>query len=365
MHRALSLAEKGLFTTDPNPRVGCVIVRDGTIIGEGWHERAGEPHAEVNALRAAGNRARGADAFVTLEPCSHTGRTPPCADALVAAGVRKVWVAQQDPNPQVSGQGLARLRQAGIEVESGLLATEAEALNPGFLKRMRSGKPWVRLKSGVSLDGKTALSNGESQWITSPQAREDVQYWRARSSAVLTGVDTVLADNPSLTVRSAFIRNQSPGGLRQPLRVVLDRNLRIPEDCTLLTDGGAIKVFTSEAGIRLKPELAARLDDAGALEVVDPGAGLDAVISRLGDLACNEILVEAGGKLTGAMLHERCWDEYCIYMAPRLLGPGSRDMADIPPVQSLGHTLDFAVSDVRCIGPDVRMILTPVRNPLA
>ena len=228
MAQALRLAERGLYTTSPNPRVGCVLVRDGKMLGEGWHHRAGEPHAEVLALLAAGEQARGANAYVTLEPCSHHGRTPPCADALIAAGVARVVVAVQDPNPQVAGQGLAKLRAAGIVVESGLMEAAARELNIGFFARMTRGRPWVRSKIAMSLDGRTALNNGTSKWITSAAARQDVQHWRARSCAVLTGIGTVLADNPQLNVRDAETS-------RQPLRVVLDSQLRLPLTSRILS----------------------------------------------------------------------------------------------------------------------------------
>src|SRR6185312_12585258 len=243
MFRAIALAVHGLETTDPNPRVGCVIAQGEEIVGEGWHERAGEPHAEVNALRAAGPRAVGATAYVTLEPCSHHGRTPPCVEALIAARVARVIFALEDPNPRVSGRGAEALRRTGVIVASGLMAAEAAQINFGFLKRMRSGRPWVRVKLAMSLDGRTALANGASQWITGPAAREDVQHWRARSSAILTGIGTVLADDPRLNVR---LPDPSPGRpRRQPLRVVLDSGLRIPPDAKLLTGDGNVLIITA------------------------------------------------------------------------------------------------------------------------
>src|SRR5512135_2431955 len=292
MARALCLAERGLYTTAPNPRVGCVLVKDGKIIGEGWHERAGEPHAEVHALRAAGGAARGATAYVTLEPCSHHGRTPPCADALIAAGVSRVVSAMQDPNPLVAGQGLQKLSDAGIEVECGLMEAAARELNIGFVSRMTRGMPWVRSKIAASLDGRTALANGTSKWITGEAARRDVQHWRARSCAILTGIGTVLADDPQLNVRSME-------SARQPLRAVVDNGLRIPPAARLLQQPGAVIYTATQDAQKI-----AALEKSGARVAVLADAGgqvdLSAVLRDLAERGCNEVLVEAGSKLNGA-----------------------------------------------------------------
>ena len=279
MARAMRLAERGLYTTDPNPRVGCVVVNNGEIVGEGWHCRAGEAHAEVHALRQAGARAVGAEVYVTLEPCSHHGRTPPCADALIAAGVVRVVSAMEDPNPRVAGEGLARLRQAGIRVETGMMQKEAEALNPGFVRRMRHGLPWVRCKLAMSLDGRTALANGNSQWITGDAARRDVHKWRARSSAIMTGIGTVLADDPAMTARPepALLAQLDCGTeINQPLRVVLDARLRTPTSARILVREGRVRLFAAT-----KADGAAALEDAGAsIDNVPPGGdgtGVDAL----------------------------------------------------------------------------------------
>jgi len=298
MRRALELAERGLYTTDPNPRVGCVLVRAERVVGEGWHERAGQAHAEVNALRAAGDAAAGATAYVTLEPCAHTGRTPPCTQALIEARVSRVVYAIGDPNP-VSGAGAAALRAAGIEVQGELLAAEARALNPGFFKRMQSGLPWVRVKLGASLDGRTALANGASRWVTGPPARQDAQRFRARSSVVLSGSGTVLADDPALNVRI-------DGATRQPLRVLLDSELRVPPTARMFDREGPALVFTASTDAGRLGELARR----GVLvESVPraPGGGLalQTVLRRLAELAANEVWVEAGARLAGALLQAR------------------------------------------------------------
>lgn len=369
MARALELAERGLETTHPNPRVGCVIAQGEEVVGEGWHERAGEPHAEVNALRAAGPRAVGATAYVTLEPCSHHGRTPPCVDALIAARVARVVFALEDPNPRVSGRGAEALRRAGVRVESGLLSAEATQVNPGFLQRMRSGRPWVRVKLAMSLDGRTALANGASQWITAPAAREDVQHWRARSSAILTGIGTVLADDPRLDVR---LPDPPSGGPRlQPLRVVLDAGLQTPPSARMLTSGGSVLIMTaahhhteSEAGLAARrAALAAR---GAAIEEVPAVAGAGAtrlslpdVLDRLGRREINELWVEAGPRLAGALLRQALIDELIIYVAPKLLGPQARPLIEMAELRNLIEAPDFAVLETRQIGEDVRLRLRP------
>lgn len=347
MAEALRLAEQGLYTTSPNPRVGCVLVADGALAGSGWHMRAGEPHAEVYALREAGAAARGATAYVTLEPCSHHGRTPPCADALIAAGVARVVVAMTDPNPQVSGRGIARLKDAGIVVECGLMESAARALNSGFIRRMERGVPLLRGKMGMSLDGRTALANGASQWITGADARLDVQRWRARSCAVLTGIGTVLADDPLLNVREFPTT-------RQPQRVVLDSALRIPLDAKIL-QGGAL--IYAAAGCERKIR---QLADMGAEVVCLPGADgrvdLDAVLRDLARRGCNEVLVEAGSVLNGALLGAGLMDELLLYVAPQLLGDMARGVASLGELTSLDQRVDLTWRDVRQVGRDLRII---------
>lgn len=348
MAQALRLAERGLNTTSPNPRVGCVLVRDGNMVGEGWHERAGEPHAEVHALRAAGEAARGSTVYVTLEPCSHHGRTPPCADALIAAGVTRVVVAVQDPNPQVAGQGIAKLRAAGIEVECGLMEAAARELNIGFFTRMARGMPWVRSKIASSLDGRTALANGESKWITGAAARQDVQHWRARSCAVLTGIGTVLADDPQLNVRE-------PDTVRQPLRAVVDNGLRLPLDARLLQQHGVV-VYTSTQDT----QKSIALEQAGARVVVLPDADgqvdAAAVLRDLAAQGCNEVLVEAGSKLNGSLLQAGLVDELLLYLAPQLLGDMARGMARLGELTSLDQRINLEWQDVRYAGKDLRIV---------
>ena len=346
MAQALRLAERGLYTTSPNPRVGCVLVKDGAVVGEGWHERAGEPHAEVHALRAANDMARGATAYVTLEPCSHHGRTPPCADALIAAGVARVVVAMQDPNPLVAGQGLAKLTAADIEVASGLLAAEATELNIGFVSRMTRGRPWLRLKVAASLDGKTALNNGASQWITGPAARRDAHTWRARSCAVLTGIGTVRDDNPRLTAREVPTT-------RQPLKVVIDSRLETPPDAAVL-EGGNVLIAAVEDNAR-----GAALTARGAEIVLLPnGQGkveLAALLQELGRRGINEVLAEAGTRLNGSLLREGCVDELLIYQAPLLLGDLARGMFGLAELTDLTGARHLNIIERRVVGADFRI----------
>ena len=350
MARALELARRGLYTTTPNPRVGCVIVNAGAVVGEGWHERAGEPHAEVYALRAAGERARGATAYVTLEPCAHQGRTPPCKDALIAAGVARVVSAMEDPNPQVAGKGHAALRVAGIAVASGLLEAEARDLNIGFVSRMTRGTPWVRLKVAASLDGRTALANGTSQWITGPEARRDGHAWRARACAVLTGIGTVKDDDPQLTVREV----ETP---RQPMRVVVDSRLETPPTARVLGEGTLI--FTAAMDEQRAAPLRAQLRAMGAEIVVLPNAQgkveLPDLLKELARRGVNEVHVEAGYKLNGSMLREGLIDELLVYLAPSVLGGAAQGMFNLPEMQALtqAHKLEFM--DVTRIGPDMRV----------
>ncbi|MGH8403339.1 MAG: bifunctional diaminohydroxyphosphoribosylaminopyrimidine deaminase/5-amino-6-(5-phosphoribosylamino)uracil reductase RibD, partial [Gammaproteobacteria bacterium] len=346
--------EQGLYTTDPNPRVGCVIVKDGQVVGRGFHRKAGEAHAEVNALAEAGAQARRATAYVTLEPCVHFGRTPPCADALIKAGVARVIAAMQDPNPKVAGKGFEKLRAAGIETAHGLMEAEARKLNPGFINRMDRGRPWLRSKLAVSLDGRTALANGISKWITGEAAREDVQHWRARSSAILTGIGTVVCDDPSLTVRLGDQRE-----LRQLSRVVVDSKLRIPATAKLFQGGGKVYIATIETD----PARHKALEDAGAIPIELPAFGgrvdLVALMRHLTKLECNEVLVEAGATLNGALLQAGLLDEFVVYMAPCVLGDTARGMFHLPPFENLGQRLELQLTDVRMLGRDLRILAAP------
>ena len=374
MAQALRLAERGLYSTSPNPRVGCVLVKDGVVVGSGWHERAGEPHAEVHALREEGEAARGATAYVTLEPCSHHGRTPPCAEALVEARVARVAVAVQDPNPEVAGTGIALLRAAGIAVDCGLMETEARELNIGCLARMTRGLPWLRSKIAMSLDGRTALKNGVSQWITGEAARQDVQRWRARSCAVLTGIGTVLVDDAQLSVREITT-------VRQPLRVVLDSGLRMPPSARMLQPlpspaggrgaGGEGRVLIYTA--MQDAEKSAVLEQAGAIVCVLPDSDgqvdLSAALRDLAQRGCNEVLVEAGSTLNGALLRAGLVDELLLYVAPQLLGDAARGMAQLGELTSLEQRIELEWQDVRHVGEDLRILakvekVNPPQSPL-
>jgi diaminohydroxyphosphoribosylaminopyrimidine deaminase/5-amino-6-(5-phosphoribosylamino)uracil reductase len=357
MRRALELAARGLYSTQPNPRVGAVLARDEAIVGEGWHERAGEAHAEPIAIRAAGERARGATAYVTLEPCSHHGRTPPCVDVLLAAGVRRVVYALGDPNPKVNGAGAARLKAAGVAVQAGLLAAEAEALNEGFLMRMRHQRPFVRLKSAASLDGRTALANGVSKWITSDAARADVQRWRAQSGAVLTSAATVLADDPRLDVRIA-----AP---RQPLRVVLDRRRAVRKRARILAPPGDVLIFAAPSRAQVAGAGDERLEAARIERVRVQRAHLDleSVFRRLAELEINDVLVEAGPRLSGALFAAGLVDEWLLYMAPKLLGKDARPLAKLSGLKRLDAAPGFALLESTIVGPDLRLRLRPVKNP--
>ncbi|CAH1904458.1 fused diaminohydroxyphosphoribosylaminopyrimidine deaminase/5-amino-6-(5-phosphoribosylamino)uracil reductase [Candidatus Nitrotoga sp. HW29] len=355
MAKALQLAERGLYTTSPNPRVGCVLVRDDKIVGEGWHQYAGEPHAEVHALRAAGEAARGATAYVTLEPCSHQGRTPPCADALIDAGVARVVAATQDPNPQVAGQGIAKLRAAGIEVECGLMEIAARELNIGFFSRMTRSLPWLRSKIATSLDGRTALNNGTSQWITGAAARQDVQHWRGRSCAILTGIGTVLTDDPQLNVREQKLEASGIKTIRQPLRAVLDSQLQLPLTARILRDGNVV-IYTATPDLQKM----AALKKLGVRVVVLPDiSGRVDLIAMLRDLAasgCNEVLVEAGSILNGALLQAELVDELILYIAPQLLGDKARGMAQLGELTMLDQRIELEWQDVRNVGKDLRIL---------
>ena len=352
MARALKLAERGRFTAHPNPVVGCVLVRNDKIVGEGWHEITGEAHAEINALQAAKKNAQGATAYVTLEPCAHHGRTPPCAEALIEAGVAKVVVAMLDPNAAVAGRGLRRLNDAGIDVQIGLMQDVAANLNRGFLKRVTRGRPFVRLKIACSIDGAIAMANGESQWITGPEARNDVQRLRARSGAVMTGIGTVLADDPSLTVRDKTINT---GGL-QPLRVVLDSTLRMPQSARMLSLPGHTLVCC--IGKRGGGDFASANAEVMSFPEFEGRVDVDAVLEELGNRQVNEVLVEAGPELLGNMLDRALVDELVIYQAPQILGSQTRRMADTPSWASLADRRELQFTDVRRIGRDTRITTT-------
>ncbi len=351
MTRALRLAERGRSTSHPNPSVGCVIVRDGEVVGAGFHSRAGQAHAEPQALQQAGERARGAEMFVTLEPCSHFGRTPPCVDAVIAAGIRKVWAALEDPNPKVAGQGFARLRAAGIEVEVGLLQSEANRVHRDYLTRMRRGRPWLTLKLGASLDGRTAMANGESRWITSSEARADVHRLRAEAGAVLTSSATVLADDPELTVRL-------PGDWRQPDRIVLDSNGRVSPGAKVWASG-ARRYWISQGATPA-------IDGVTALTVASGDDGhlsLPAAMAALGEQGVNAALVECGPTLAGALLQAGLVDELLAYVSPSLLGHDARPLVRLPGLERLSQRIALEWRDVRRVGDDLRLTLQPRAAP--
>ncbi|HEX7325644.1 MAG TPA: bifunctional diaminohydroxyphosphoribosylaminopyrimidine deaminase/5-amino-6-(5-phosphoribosylamino)uracil reductase RibD [Rhodanobacteraceae bacterium] len=399
MARALRLAARGLFTTHPNPHVGCVIVRDGAIVGEGWHQRAGEPHAEVFALRAAGERARGATAYVTLEPCAHRGRTPPCADALLAAGVARVVMAAEDTNPRAGG-GAARLRAAGVAVESGLMRAAARELNRGFFSRFERGRPWVRVKLAMSVDGRTALANGDSKWITGEPARADVARWRARSSAILTGAGTTRADNPRLTVRlRAEVPSPAGRGCREaagegslprsaaaststvplppaplpggdgrnfvpPLRVVLDARLdAVPAGANLLDGSASTLVLHAPDAVAADGRYAG-VERASVALGADGRLDLPAVLHMLAARRVNELQVEAGPTLCGALLERGLVDELLLYVAPTFLGDAARALLALPPLSDMAARVHLRVIERRRIGADLRVLLRPVAAQL-
>ena len=359
--RAVKLAARGLYTTDPNPRVGCVLVKNGRVIGEGWHERAGGPHAERVALAHAGRAAAGATAYVTLEPCSFSGRTGACATALIEAGIARVVCSGIDPNPKVAGDGIDGLRDAGIPVDVGVARDAAAALNPGFISRMTRGRPLVRSKLAVSLDGRTALANGQSQWITGGAARADSHRWRARSSVVMTGIGTVLGDNPCLDAR---LPAPAPA-VTQPVRVVLDSSLQTPPDAKVLSKPGEVLIFTNQAESSAGSDLlaqAATIERVGGSRHCD----LTQVLDRLGELQFNEVWVEAGSELNGSLIREGLIDELVIYMAPQVLGTSSMGMFAIDSLVSLEQRISLSYQDVRRIGDDLRIVARPstVASPL-
>jgi len=356
MARAIQLAEKGLYSTQPNPRVGCVIVADKRVVGQGYHRQAGGPHAEIHALQQAGAAARGATAYVSLEPCSHQGKTPPCADALIEAGVGRVICAMLDPNPLVAGRGLEKLKLAGIETHCGLLQAEAEALNPGFIKRMKTGLPWVRLKLAMSLDGRTAMASGESKWITGEHARADVQKLRARSSVVLTGSGTVRADNPSMNVRISARELGTELAPFQPLRAVIDSELRIDANSQILQLPGECVVFCNtrtdasdfkDGQVIVSPEKDGKID-------------LRAVMQWLAARQANEVHVEAGSRLAGALLQQRLVDEIIIYMAPHIMGDAAMGLFHLPGLEKMSQRIDLEIQQIRPIGKDWRMRARPL-----
>lgn len=361
MARALRLAERGLYTTMPNPRVGCLLVKEGKVVAEGWHIRAGEGHAEVNALRIAGDAARGATAYVSLEPCSHTGKTGPCSQALIAAGIARVVYAMEDPNPLVSGRGLDMLRDAGIEVDGPLFEDQARALNPGFIKRMERKLPWVRCKMAMSIDGRTAMANGESKWITGPKARSDVQRLRARSCALITGIGSILQDNSSLTVRAAELglENAELIAGQQPLRVILDSRLRLPRNALILQQPTPILLVhngdpantTQLSGWPDHVELLALPGSVGRID-------LEALLRELAKRQCNEVMVEAGAELSGSFLRRGLLDEIVIYMAPKLLGDKSKGLFALP-LDSISAALSLKITDMRAVGQDWRITAIP------
>lgn len=392
MARALRLAERGLFTTQPNPRVGCVIARGSEIVGEGWHQRAGEAHAEVFALRAAGARAHGATAYVTLEPCSHHGRTPPCADALIEVGIARVVFAAGDPNPKVAGAGVRRVREAGIDVECGLMRDAARELNRGFCSRFERGRPWVRVKLAMSMDGRTALANGESKWITGEAARADVQRWRARSSAVLTGAGTARADDPRLTVRLRDsephprpnlplegeglhqgdhselllpLQGEGPGGDGIAaegftlLRVVLDARLDAMEAGAHLLDGSALTLVLHAPGVRPKDDRYRRVELAAVPVDARGRVDLAATLRLLAERHVNELQVEAGPNLCGALMERNLVDELLLYVAPTLLGDSARPLLHLPAISGMTDRGDWRAVDRRPIGHDQRVLLRP------
>lgn len=352
MARALQLAEQGLWTTTPNPRVGCVLVSNGEIVGEGWHVKAGEPHAEVHALRMAGARARGATAYVTLEPCAHFGRTPPCAKGLIEAGVGRVVAAMQDPNPLVAGKGLAMLADAGIATASGLLENEARELNIGFVSRMTRGRPWLRLKAAASLDGKTALNNGVSQWITGPEARRDGHRWRARACAILTGIGTVRDDDPLLNVRDVETS-------RQPLRVVVDSRLEMPLTARMLQSGGPVLIAAAVDDPVRRAALQAQGAEVLCLPNPHGKVALPDLLLALGQRGINEVHAEAGFKLNGSLLREGLVDELLLYLAPCLIGHDAAGLFNLPALTALTNKTQLKIRDLRQLGQDIRLIARP------
>lgn len=363
MAKAISLAKQGWFTTHPNPRVGCVLLKNNQLIAEGWHEYAGQGHAEINALTQAGEKARGATAYVTLEPCCHFGRTPPCTQALIEAGVARVVVAMKDPNPLVAGKGLKRLQQQGIEVKSGVLEAAARALNPGFIQRMEGGRPRIRCKMAMSLDGRTAMASGESQWITSADARKDVQRLRAESSAILTGIGTILADDPCLNLRDASYAQLK----RQPDRVVMDSFLRMPATARILRLPGNTYVFSSSNRQNIREHRAIETQGAHIVDIPLDGKHLclKHTLEKLTQLDYNDVLLEAGATLTGAMLQAGYVDELIVYVAPHLMGSDARGLFNLPGLVSLSERIELDIKEIMSVGKDIRITANPLLRSLS
>lgn len=353
MAQAMQLAKKGLYTTHPNPRVGCVIVNNGQVVGSGYHIKAGGPHAEVHALQMAGDKAKGATVYVTLEPCCHHGRTPPCTDALIKAGVARVIAAMQDPNPLVAGDGLLQLTNHDIETEVGLLEQQAQDLNPGYIHRMRLQRPYVRCKLAMSLDGRTAMANGESKWITDEAARMDVQRLRAQSSAIVTGAGTVLADDPSMSVRLDGVE-------RQPLRVIIDSNLSTPASAKILQQPGRTVILTCSDDEDAIQELTSASTKVIVVEKSKGRVNLPAVLDYLTKQNVNEVLLETGATLSGAMLQAGLVDELVIYMAPVLMGDSARGLFKLPGLDQMADRIELKIKDVRQVGADLRIQAIPI-----
>jgi len=348
--KAIQLAEKGLYTTQPNPRVGCVIVVNNTIVGEGYHQQAGGPHAEIYALKQAGEKAKGATAYVSLEPCSHQGKTPPCADALIAAGVSRVVCAMQDPNPLVAGKGLEKLNQAGIKTESGIMQAEAEALNPGFIKRMKTGMPFVRVKLAMSVDGRTAMASGESKWISGEAARFDVQKLRARSSVVLTGSGTVLADNPSMNVRVSADDLHISIEPHQPIRAIIDSQLHVSLSSNIFKQSGETLVLSTQQAehVIMLAEKNNQVDLIAALKYL------------ANEHQANEVHVEAGSELCGALLAQQLVDEIVLYIAPHIMGDSAKGLFHLPALQKMSARVNLEIKEIRPIGKDWRLTAVPL-----
>jgi len=358
MARALKLAEKGICSTHPNPRVGCVITNNGVIVGEGYHRVAGLPHAEVDALKEAGKYAEGATLYVNLEPCCHQGRTPPCTDAIIKAGIRRVVIAMEDPNPKVNRAGISALRKAGIEVESGVNNDSANWLNRGFVKRIKTGMPWVTLKIASSIDGKTAMCNGESQWITSEEAREDAHRLRASSSAILTGIGTVLRDDPRMTARLGGAGDTSAELMeRQPLRVIVDSRLSTPVSARILSQPGDVLIVTSPSELSDAALYSQSNVEVSSCEMAGRAINLQALMEMLGEKEVNNLMLEAGAKLSGSMLKANLVDEIVLYIAPDLLGSDARGMFLVPGLDSMADKIKMEFRDIRRVGRDVRVTL--------
>lgn len=355
MARALELARRGRYSTQPNPHVGCVIVHAGKVIGEGYHKKAGEPHAEVHALREAKELAKGATAYVTLEPCCHTGRTPPCTDELIAAQVARVVYAAEDPNPRVAGAGAKRLREAGIDVVSGLLGEDAAKLNRGFFRRLQYGRPFVTLKMAMSLDAKIGLDSGESKWITGEEARANVQQLRARSCAIITGSGTVRADNPRLTVRDESLATAG----RQPRIVVLDSKMALSTSYDIFSTDAECIVVSNEDNPDKQAQLAEKSVQVHRIKGAPGGVDLGETLDLLSTLECNEVLVEAGPHLIGAFINEQLWDELIIYIAPKLIGNSGRNGFALPPIAALSEARNVQIVEMVQVGSDMRLTLRP------